>query len=277
MKTIKREQIIQVLKERGFNVCPNDVVKNGVVKKGINILNNTNIAPVIYTEELIAHFDNVDSIADKIIEIYHAHKSINIDIALLTNPAFILKNVLLSLQNKSDEAIIKRDSQISGLEEYLFIGGTSSDGRWSVKLNQGIIEKAGLTIEELFVAAENNTFHSHRTKIQSMAEVMYELTGCIDFIEHESDLPMYIVTNTDKHKGSINVLSTGEIREWATSIPGRPSKFVCIMSSIHEAILIPCSACPDLDMYSEMKNEVDLAEVVPEERLACSAFILSID
>lgn len=277
MKTVTREQIVDALKEKGLNACPNDVVKNGVIKKGINILNNSNIAPVIYIDELTEHFDDIDDITDKIIEIYQAHKSINIDISQLTDPAFILENVRLSLQNKSNEELIKRDSQIGGLEEYLFISGTTDNDGWSVKLNPSIVEQAGLTIDELFSAADKNTFCSHRTKIQSMSEVMYELTGCIDFIEHEADFPMYIVTNIDKHKGSINVLSTGELREWAASLPGCPTKFVCILSSVHEAILIPCSDNPNLDMYSKMKNEVDISEVAPEERLSCSAFVLSID
>jgi hypothetical protein len=48
-----REIIINELNNRGYKAEAQNTIKNGVELEGIRILTSGNIAPVIYTEEII--------------------------------------------------------------------------------------------------------------------------------------------------------------------------------------------------------------------------------
>lgn len=50
---MKREEIINELKNRGYNAQPQDVVKNGVMKEGIILRIKSNIAPTVYVNDFI--------------------------------------------------------------------------------------------------------------------------------------------------------------------------------------------------------------------------------
>ena len=50
---MKREDIVKELVKRGYDAHMEDVIKNGVVFKGIAIRDESVLAPVIYTEHLI--------------------------------------------------------------------------------------------------------------------------------------------------------------------------------------------------------------------------------
>ena len=79
-----REMIITELKNRGYNAEAQTNIKNGVAFEGIRIMANSNVAPVIYTDDILRRAEeenkNLDEVVSAIIGIYEANCSIDFDI-----------------------------------------------------------------------------------------------------------------------------------------------------------------------------------------------------
>lgn len=275
---LTREQIINELTSRGYDAVANDVIKNGVVLSGITIRNETNIAPTIYIDQMIEHFDNISDIVENIINIYSSNKSIDIDIAQLTDPVWILEHLYIALQKASDEPLIKKSCDFEGIEQYLYIrGNLSPDDGWSIKLNTSIMETANITLDDAWAAATRNTFSSNETLIQSMASLMAEMMGWPENDEFDEQVPaIYVVTNQSKTKGSSAVLDIESIKKYFSNLDQEYHKFVLIPSSIHEILLVPLTdECYSLDTFDAMVQEVN-HQVDATEQLGSHCYILSI-
>ena len=276
MTNITREQIIEALVKKGYSAQANDTIKNGCVLSAITIRNGSNIAPNIYIDAMLEHFDSLEDIVENIINIYEAHKSVDIDISLFSNHDWILDHLYIALQKSSTENLIKRTCEFDGIEQYLYIRGSVEEDGWSVKLNAGIMENASLSLTEVWDAATRNTFAAGETIIKSMTSVLAEMLGepiCEDF---DLSMPkMYVITNKSKTKGSVQILDKKTIRSY---FPSNVHRLVCIPSSIHEFILVPFENISDIniDDFNVMVQEVNASEVDATEQLGSHIYILSI-
>ena len=270
MTNITRETIITALRERDYDAIPNDVIKNGVILQGITIRNETNIAPTIYIDKFIETFDNLDDIVEHIITTYEENKNTDFNIDNLTNRDWILEHLYIALQKSSDEPLIKRTCELDDIEQFLYIRGQSSSELWCTKLNTHIMKLAGLSIDEVWEAAKNNTFLSNETVIENMADLLDDL-----FEVAGNSLPqMYVISNKSKVRGSVQVLDKVAIRNY---FPDNVHRLVCIPSSIHECILIPAdNEDIDVDMFNSMVQEVNTSEVDVTEQLGSHIYILQI-
>ena len=253
-----REMIITELKNRGYNAEAQTNIKNGVAFEGIRIMANSNVAPVIYTDDILRRAEeenkNLDEVVSAIIGIYEANCSIDFDINELFDREFVLSHLYIGLQKESTEELIKRSCDLEGIESYLYIRRDRNDGEgYSVKLNEGILERANITEKEAWRSAEYNT--NRETKIQSMASVMAELYGMDDFEEFEGLTPLYVISNECKMKGASAILNKEALAQFARS---------------HN------TEDMDLDYFSAMVREVNNTEVRPEERLTDRAYIVTV-
>ena len=71
---MNRENIIQELKNRGYDAISNDVYKNGVKLEAIIIKDDSRITPTIYTEPLFSHANSIEQAADIAERIYLENK-----------------------------------------------------------------------------------------------------------------------------------------------------------------------------------------------------------
>lgn len=280
MRTITTDMIIERLNERGYpNVMENPVVKNGVKKVGITIRNNaSNIAPVIYLDDLLERYEDIDTIIDVIINIYEAHKSIDIDVEQLTSKGWILEHVYIALQKTSHEqGLIKKPTEYDGIEQYLYMRDTTpSKEGYSVKVNESIVKAAGISLESLWSSAEHNTFAEGETVIESMASVLLGMGCPID-----CDLPlgvpgMYVVSNSLKEKGASAVLDADALRKFGEE--NNIHRAVVIFSSRHEVLLISVPESDiNLEQYEQLCREVNESGVVAEiDMLPTKCYVLSL-
>lgn len=137
------------------------------------------------------------------------------------------------------------------------------------------MQSANLSLNEVWEAATNNTFATGETVIESMAEVLFGMCECPDYIEDFSFPKMYVISNPSKTKGSVQVLDKTAIRNY---FPKEVHRLICIPSSTEECILIPVEDAADIDieMYNSMVREVNASEVEPTQQLCSHIFILQI-
>lgn len=275
----RMDMIIAQLKEKGYDAVAHDVIKNGVTKHGISIREDR-IAPCIYLDDLLAKVPDIalDDLVAQIINIYENHKSIDIDLDEILSKDYILSHLYIALQRSSEEALIKRNTELEGIEQYLLIKGQSEEqGSWSIKLNDGILTRAELSLDEAWAAGEANTFAPNATVIKSMLDVMNDMFDC-DFEEELGNpaIPMYVISNRTNTQGAVQVLDKKAVTEFARK--HNASKLIILPSSTHECIAIPVDDEElDISQFDSMVAEVNATQVAPEERLTNRAYILHID
>lgn len=272
---MNREDIIQELKKRGYNVVTNDVYKNGVKLEAIVIKDNSRITPTIYTEPIFSHAESIKQAADMVERIYLENKSVDFDINQLTDKDFIIEHVRIGLEHKNEHLVaLSRETEYDGLMQYLYITSELSDEtRWSVRITEQLAETAALDVDELWAAAEKNTFSD--ITITSMYQVLAEMgmldADCSDAFL--SDSFMYIISNHSRQKGASAILNKQLLQQFADE--HNCKKLVILPSSIHECILIPCDEEVDIENFDAMVQEVNSTQVAAEEVLLNHALVVN--
>lgn len=272
---MKREEIIEELRKRGYEVVSDDIYKNGIKMEAIIIKSENRVTPTIYTEPIISRAASIEQAADIAERLFWERKSVQFDASLLTDADFIMSHVRIGLEHENEHInALFRQTEYEGLLQYLYITDTvEDDTKWSVRLTQRHAESVGLNVDELWEAAQKNTFAD--TTITSMAQVMVEL-GEIDsdVVESITDFPMYVITNRSRLRGASCILNKEILKQFAEE--HHCKKLVILPSSIHECILLPCDENElDIESYDTMVQEVNATQVAPEEVLLDRALVVN--
>lgn len=273
---MNREDIIQELKNRNYDVVPNDVYKNGVKLEAIIIKDISKITPTVYTEPLIQHSENVEQAADMAERIYLENKSVDFDINQLTDADFIMSHVRIGLEHENEHLVaLARKTEYQGLMQYLYVTSEMNDDtKWSVRITEQLAETAEIDIDTLWEVAERNTFAD--STITSMCQILSEM-GMIDAddaVELHADSFMYIISNHSRQKGASAILNKQLLQQFADE--HNCKKLVILPSSIHECILIPCvDEEVDIESFDNMVQEVNATQVAAEEVLLNHAIVVN--
>lgn len=274
-----REKIITALQERGYRVEAYTTVKNGVEKEGICFLTDTNVRPVIYTEEIIRMAERgirtFDETIDGIIGLYESQKTARIDLDTVFEKGFILRNIYIGLQKDGTEDIVKRPCGFEGIESYLYITCWIGEEEVEMKISDRILRRAGLSKAEAWERAQANT--DADTKISTFAELLNDVLGlgCGDELEQIDGMPvLYVISNRKRRKGASAILNKKALAEFGRKY--HLDKVVVLPSSIHEMILFRYTDKVDLESFSDMVGIVNCTEVAPEERLTDRAYVIAV-
>ena len=267
-----RENIINALVNKGFNAEATTTIKNGVSLEGITIRNESNTAPIIYTESIIEAAEqngtSLDGVVNQIISIYESHKGESFNIECLSDPAFILENIYIGIQKNSTEEIEKKPTEYDGIEQYLYIRLTNEA---TTKARAALLDRAGVDTAEAWKAAEKNT--NGETTTTSMMKIMFEHMG-MPYDESMDDGTMYVVSNECKIKGASAILNKKNLEEIAHRF--HSDKIVVLPSSIHECIVVPYTEEMDINEFCEMVRTVNAEQVDPTEQLTDRAYIVNV-
>lgn len=273
---LKLENLISELESRNYLVSAHDAVKNGVKMHGITVrkTKDERISPCIYLEQFEEYTDPVEA-ADVIERILANANPISIDPDNLLKREFVLRNAYLALQRSSDQNLLKRSCNLDGIEEYAYVRGGMDEGNtWSIKLLPEHLKISGLTKEEVFEAAEKNTFSDSEISIDSMTSILASLMPSEMEYLPESELPMFVVSNKSKTHGAVQILNSA-VKEWAKEHDY--SRLVVLPSSIHECIILPADSNDySIEDLSKMVVEVNSSQVSAVDQLADRAFILDV-
>lgn len=273
---MRRTELINALVNHGYQVEATDVVKNGIALEGIVIHNGTNVCPTIYAED----YQDMD-IEDAIERIDRAIENANlnaphVDAANLVTDENILKNVRIACQRKGTENLVKRDSELEGIEEYLYVVIQSDNsGTASFKLKPEHLTMLTVTPEDIWQSAKQN--NEKHTRIKSMFDTLCDMRGmnpeiddALEFLP--TDCGMYVMSNDTMVKGGWfdkNMLTKlGERLE--------VHKFAVLPSSIHELIVVPMTGDMDIETLSAMVRDVNATQVLPTEQLGDRAYEVEI-
>lgn len=276
------EMLLEEITKRGHDARLNEVTKNGVVRKAIAIRGQGNCAPNIYIEEYVREAVEgrpIQEIATEILQLAKEHDGIYFDTELMENRDFIMAHVLIAIQKASEEKLLKRECGFEGLESYLYLRVRVEGQEGSIKLNDVILRKAGISEEEIWQQAEENL--QEETVIQPILEVVKELAlrhggratepdDATDMMIPENERGIYVISNKSRHYGASAILDKEKIKAFAEKCGIRD--FIVIPSSKHEMLLVPSCVNINFEDVCCMVKEINETMVNEEDRLTDTAY-----
>ena len=156
---------------------------------------------------------------------------------------------------------------------YRFVLESNDNGRSSILVSNDLIERMGVTPEQLKADALENAPEIRPAVIQGMNEVMREMMGPEVFemmgIPEQTEEMMYVATVPDKNSGA-GVLAYQDFMDQAAEKIG--GDFFILPSSIHEILLVPDDGQKGADELRAMVMDVNATQVSPEEKLTDNVY-----
>ena len=278
------KELVGAVKEmagNGYSVTAQETTKNNGVKMlGIEIRKpEETVVPRLYVDGIVDRvedgFMTVEDAAKKVFEMYQNSETpeIEMNVEKLIDRKFILDHVEYQLVNAEENAEKLKDipgKKIADLVAiYRVVVSAGEDGVMSYVLTKAILDRSGISFEELDEAAKKNTEKSGFS-VRTMSEVMCELMGVNvgQEIEEPDGPQMYVLTNARKLHGA-NIMLYKEYLEIAAEKMN--GDFYIIPSSIHELIAVPVSA-QGLEELREMVKAVNDNQLAPEEILGYEVY-----
>lgn len=141
------------------------------------------------------------------------------------------------------------------------------NGSTSAVVTNAMLERYGVTVEQLHQDALENAAAHQPYEIKTMVEMLSESTGGL-FIPEDS-FPLYVATNESRINGA-SVLAYPDFMDNASE--RLKGSFYVLPSSIHEVILLPEDSALAVQELQAMVRDVNEAEVFPEERLSNNVY-----
>lgn len=279
---MKKNEVIEVLRNAGYQVEEVTNIKNGKEKQGITIKKKGScIAPVLYEENIEGIEDEAQLIAFTAECFYKAPDE---DFSKLEDYDTIKDFILIGAeplinQNRylySDQ-IVKFDS-VKNIVFYLYINLDcilTAKTFAATRVKKDFLEKWEVTEEELFKVAALNT--RKNTQICTMTEMLLSFGNLPEEVEegliNSDPYPMWVVTSKMKTRGA-GILYCEEYFSYICN-KFDWQEITVIPSSIHELIIIPIPT-KEADINSII-HEVNETQVDETDYLADKCFIFNND
>lgn len=263
-----RTDIINELVGRGYEAFAVECTKNGVILEGVHVINkNSNLNPVIYTQPFIDRAEkenlSLNEVVEEILKLIKESENKSIDVDKLLSREFLEEHLFVAFFKHVEKNILFRDTEFDGIKSILMIR-FECGGHLSVKVNRGILETAGVSEEEAWKIAEQNTLNE---------TVVHALASPFDFLFKEP-VKFFVITNRHNLYGASAVLNKTALEDIATAC--HVKKLILIPSCVHEMLVLPYRYDDDIEELSSIIKDINEQEINPCERLADRAFIVEI-
>lgn len=273
MKKIEKDELIKKIEEKiGKKIVEVNVEKNnGVIMRGIKILDQSRCSRIIYYQDLEKLEDigaSVDQIVDKAAEILIEEESHGIEAtAINMNKDYVLNNVKYKLINREKNKKIekrcpsKKMLDLIAVYQIEIIG--NEDGTGTAIVTKELMDNFGMSIEELDNAAKENT--KNDIKIFSMSNMF----GNNDQLQEE--IPLYVATTKKGINGAAAMMDNDSLRSFGDE---HKCDFYILPSSIHE-VLFYISSETKTNELREMVASVNEKEVDEIDFLSNNVYFFS--
>jgi len=253
---------------------------NGVVMEGLSVRKQgQKVAPTIYLDSYYRDYlegRSIYGICEKILECCEDCSFMEkFDVDFFLDYRKIKPTVVYKLINyEKNQELLKDVPHIPFLDLAIVFYCLLSDtpvGNATVLIHNSHIDLWRVNCGDLYRAAKVNVQRLLPAKLQTMGEVIRELSG-EDSVEDV--VPMYVLTNSRKALGAACILYDGMLEACARRIG---EAYYLLPSSIHEVILIPKAAVPDEQELKDMVADINKTQVRNTEVLSNQIYFYSPD
>ncbi len=238
------------------------------------------ISPVIYLDSMFRYYERCESLPEVMKEIASKVKE-----GVLEAPNIIDK---LDLENSKDKIIwqlINTDQNKELLAEcphrdindlsviYRIVVDERDEMVASCIVNNNIAKVLGLSEQELYEIAAENTQNLYPVEIMGMNQMMKEMFMADGMPEEVADAmigemsegeAMYVISNSRRVNGAVSMLYIDKLDELAEKLG---DDLYILPSSLHEVLAVPASI-GDPKTLANMVYEINMAQVSLEDRLS---------
>ncbi len=262
------------------NIVFHDVEKNnGVMLRAITIVNpDSNISPTIYLNDFKKQYEethDIDEICNKIAELNEKHEGVEFDVDSVVNFSKVKTRICAKLISRERNRNLLKTvpyHEFLDLAVVYFVSVKEMDFA-SILIHDNLLERWGVTEEELYSCAMQNTPLLFPENILPMSEVLKDMLS-VEAMPEEAfaviEDTIYVATNQSKIFGAAVLLYPRFLEHEAEAL-GR--NFYIIPSSVHEVLIIPAEKIEqDADELLEMVKEVNTTQVSDEEVLSDNVY-----
>lgn len=280
------EDIKEKLYERGYDdvrISFNNVEKTNqnyeamsVVPEGSNVGVNFNI------ENAFANYEHTDDYAGVLASATMViadglDRAPAIDVSALMDYENMKEKLSVEVISAEANADLLANVPHGRMEDlavvYRFVMESSEDGRASILVTNNLMDRMGVSHEQLRSDALENSPEIRPVVIMGMNEVMKEMMGPEVYemfgIPDDAEETMYVATVPDKNSGA-GVIAYQDFMDQAAERVG--GDFFVLPSSINEILLVPDNGDMTADALRDMVKDVNAKEVSPEERLSDNVY-----
>ena len=251
---------------------------NGVVREGLSVRKRgRSVAPTIYLDAYYQEYlegRSLRGIYEQILECCGDDViEERFSAEFFTDYGRLRKTIVYKLINKAkNEELLTKIPYLPFLDFaivfYCLLADTPS-GSATVLVHNSHMNLWHTNISDLFAAAKENAARMLPARLDSMAEVIKELSvGGLQPCDDE--VPMYVLTNSAKIFGASCILYDGMLETCAAKLGGN---FFVLPSSIHEVILLPEDSVPDRTQLRGIVREINATQVKETEVLSDNIYI----
>ena len=252
------------------------------VLDGINLISGregTHVSPAIYINDMYDHYklcndlkEAIKSGADRMVKAFSICPDIP-KIELSEAKDNIVFQLVNTEQNRDMLADIPHREYQDLSVIYRWVVKIEDEGVQSIMLKNSLAEQLGLTEEQLFKLAAENTRRIFPPVVKSMNEVICEMfvkdgmpreAAEMMIEEMAADNVMYVISNNTGINGAVSMLYENELHKLANQME---DDLYVLPSSIHEVIAVPVSMGEPNEL-ADMVSEINMSQVALEERLS---------
>lgn len=248
--------------------------------------NDSRIFPSIYVNEMYEHYkgcDNLEAVlcsaAASYIRAMDKVKSCELDVDIEHFKDKVIMCLINTEQNRELLADVPNREFHDLSVIYRWIVESIPNSVSSTIVTNNIVEKTGMTEEELFQYAVKNTRCINPVSVMSMSEaidIMSDDIGVPQEIKEEMEQvkygaeDMWLISNSTGIYGAASMLYEENLHHLAEKLG---DNFFILPSSIHEVIAIPAKiAEKNLAHLTEMVQTINMESLKLEERLSNSVY-----
>lgn len=250
---------------------------NGVILRGITITSESgNIMPTIYLDKFFRMYEDGSSFEEIVILFLKEYEKAGVegdfDIQFFSEyqkvrPRLGFKLLHYEMNRELLEQIPHRKYLDLAIVCYCDIKDKRI-GHGSILIRKEHMEMWEVDDEQLIQDAIKNMPHLYPVDFMNMSVVLKELyrdpANLLDV-----ELPMFVLTNTERINGAASLLYEGQLEKIAKILD---QDYYVLPSSIHEVIIVPKSKGTDEDDLSRMVDEINHEQLAREEILSNHAY-----
>ena len=280
---------VEKIVDNNCQIRINDVKKNnGIVLKGITIVeDNNNLSPTIYLNDYYKAYISGETtfvnIIDDVIGTYHKNKvDRNVDMRYFLDYEKVRQRIVYKLVNaQKNKELLDDIPHIEYLDLAIVFQCLVAQGDTGIAtiLIHNVHQKLwGVSVEELYQAAQVNTQLHLGHEIKTVSEVICEIMKEENTEDFNYDhcmagipdiIPMYVISNKHRVEGAACMLYPELLKNFSDEVN---SDFYIIPSSIHELLFLPIGHDEDTGVLRGMIKEINDTQLRNEEILSYSLY-----
>lgn len=274
-KETMQQLIIKALqKELGdtYSIFIHEVLKTNLVLEGLSILKQgENVSPSIYLNSFYKDLESGVPLTVVINNILSIYKQCSfpgyLDVSKILDFSNVKNNLFVKLINKHlNEKLLENVPHTYFLDDFAITVHCKlnqiKEGLFSFAITNDYLKAWNLTAPALISIAKENTISLMGLDIENLSDSLQSMHVQVP------SLPIWVMTNRYMLNGAATVLNDNVLKKFAATY----GNFYIIFSSIHEVLLIPSNDNLNIEMLTNLNQEVNASSLNEEDILGTKAY-----